>query len=889
MNFGMQQKIKVLDLMANASAVSAEQQARQLAGSSALKSSKFQLKKFRENAAILENYRQQMAGLSPKKPVSKKQAEKAWTAMGQICDSVLPLMANAPAANQADRAAMQTYQMMLTEYKNTLAKGDHYEKQYQSIPDAFAPSMGSGAVPEFNSADVLHLTDNLAAGQPMELLNRLSANPLLTNTPKLRFVSLAQNVQALNDYHLQIPGDVAGGAKKAFADLRENGGNVLANIDLLMAKEKPDSQNYQDLQEYKLLVTDCCYTVSLADQRALQRQFDEQNQELTLMTDALADILDPGKAEIGMEDDDEPHNDPESVYARTIRDSLTGYVLTGASENAFAIEFERLNTEIQTKKAVLPTGMAERFSGYRTPEELARLHTLAQQELAQPGSTGDPLINQYASSIDLFIDMRLSQAKQAILVSQNQAQYTNYAAQEQERIKKGPDQVLRSSLGVMAKQMNGMHKYWFNSTSYNALNKALNEAAAGGDPQKLLQAAQNYIKDKQNGNPSSENGIRRLAMAKAIVAMLTKANEKKAFAASLPEPQKPSAEPVSVSEEEQIDMNFNEIEVNGPDSVEMNLDNISNAEYSAALKEEEKKNKQVQREEYLKNEQKFKKELYSQYQPKTDKKAIMLPKGAPTEETKIVAKDTLFWPDTKDGFSMNRDVIRSALQTRLIGYPPEKRQEIADKFYELVNRHLSGHDLNGYANFINSAHEVLFEEHDGQPPLMDPKDDILLHTLGQLIVHNSDFIPRQVKLYHELKEKDPHVNPFSQPNALTANVPQSNGIQTANELYAKRVLDMALGVNVNGKGSQTYALHHAIYSMVYYGSEKDLKFLAHKTPEYMQELSDRKDAFFNEYMTEGKIHEYLKNEVQQMNAKDLPSIKLTSKNLFVEKSNSLEY
>ena len=874
MNYDIQQKIKVFDLMAGVSVDSVEKKLQSAAGSSVLKSSKFQLKKFRENAAILENYRQQMAGLSPKKPVSKKQAEKAWAAMEKICDGVLPLMANNSAAlnamNQADRKAMQSYQMMLEEYKGALTKGNHYEQQYQAIPESFAPAAGAGNVPAFNSADALYLTDNLASGQSMTVLNRLSRNPLLTGTPELKLASLAQDLQAMNDYHLQMPGDVAGGAKKAFADLRANGETILANIDLLMSKEAPDSRNYQDLQDYKLLVTDCCYTVSLADQRALQRQFDEQKQELALMTSALEDIINPDKAEPGMEDDDnEFKNDPEDVYARSIRDNLSGYALTGASENAFAIEFERVNTEIQAKKAALPAGMAERFSEYRTPEQLARLHTLAQQELAQPGSTGDPMLKKYASNIDLFIDMRLSQSKQAILVSQNQAQYEQYAAQEQERIKNGPDQVLRSSLGVMARQMSGMHKYWFNSTSYNKLQKALNKAAAGGDTQELLLAAQKYVNDKQNGNPTSENGIRRLAMAKAIVAMLTKANEKKAFAASLPapKPEEAPAEPESMEESEQIDFNFSSVIPQGPAAPDAPIEPDVFDPYKTI------------------NEP-----TVPMYQPHTNLKAVKLPKDAPKTETEIKAQDVLSWPDTdQNGFSVNRNVIRGTIQARLAAYPPEKRQEIADKIYGLINRHLSGHDLNGYTNFIKSAREELFESHNGQPPLMDAKDDIFLHAIGQLIVHKSNFIPKQVALYQQLKTKDPNVNPFNQPNALAAGVPKSTGAEKVNELKIQRVLDMVFDLDVSYKTENKYALHHAVYTKMYYGTPKEQQYLAKMPQEWLQQLSDSKSH--GEYLTEGNLLEALSENVQKMPNEDYKPVEYNSKNYIAEhvEKNPLEY
>ncbi len=895
MNYGMEQKIKVFNWVSDISEKSPDARADKMISAGKLTNSKLQLKKFRENAAIIEKYRQQASGKKIKSPVTKKQTEKAWSTLRTLCSTVLPLLEeNSPVyASVSDKKAAIEYRDLLTECSRVMDRGDRFEAQMKSIPEGYSPLAATEKAPGFRSADALTLVEELTGKDPLAKLNRLVSDPVLADTltgdPGLRFSSLASDLRALNDYRLHKPGDVEAGAAKAFADIRTHGDSMLRSIDGLLGAELPGSKKYEALQEYKLLLMDCRETVAVADQRTRMHQFEKDREELSKTTEAIESVIKPYQ----IVPEDEGEELPSEGFGFELREVLSDYVLHGASENSFETEYEILGSGINTIRDSLPAGMTEHLADYRTPEELAKLHDDAEKEKRVPGSSGNPMVHEYAQHIDAFIDMRIMQSKQAILVSQNKETYDRYAADLKKEIVSVPEDALRSSLKTMADQLNGMHKVGVNSSSYRAFRKALNEAAVSGDLGKLYETAQNYIRDK--GNPRSENGIRRLSMARSVTAMLEGLEKKKSVPAPKPAP---IQEEELLPSEKRINLDIDEMGEPYVDSVNIDSRVFNGAEMDKALEEQkiasdkakenalrEKRKKSIQE-----NDKKFRPMVYRSYQPKTSMKAQKLPKNAPLTETMIEAQDNLSWPDTDQrGFSRNREAIRSAIQANSAIYPPENHQAIADTVYGLINRHLSGHDLNGYANFINSAREALFEEHDGKAPLMDAKDDFsFLHTIGQLIVHNSDFIPKQVALYRELKEKDPDVNPFNQPNALTSSVPKITGEEKINELKAKRVLDMLFNVDVSRKDNQKYTLHHVIYTEIYYGSEKQLEVLAHSPQRWFQELSDMKESD-NMYYTETGLTQYLDDDVKDIDGKNLYPLELDSQNLYEEHTHGLSY
>lgn len=247
-------------------------------------------------------------------------------------------------------------------------------------------------------------------------------------------------------------------------------------------------------------------------------------------------------------------------------------------------------------------------------------------------------------------------------------------------------------------------------------------------------------------SPTSANGVARLSVAHAVLDLLDRTEENRILA-SLP------------TEEEEEEMEAAAERDSAPVDISIGsalFGNLHAEEQPAPGEAEQDAPAENQPVEDIPDAPENPVQPEAEHAPMPSSQEISKEEAMKSTDPIVEAMDELNWKPVRPGMIPYREQFHGWVERDLYSLPPELREAEAKKVYELVNRHLTGKDINGPVNFMRAMKQELFEGRNGQPPLLDPnKHKFYLLNITEAVWQNSDFVERQGALYRRMKAEGP--------------------------------------------------------------------------------------------------------------------------------------
>lgn len=293
------------------------------------------------------------------------------------------------------------------------------------------------------------------------------------------------------------------------------------------------------------------------------------------------------------------------------------------------------------------------------------------------------------------------------------AEYNKYF----ERTYQTPEASFRQQLGMLAAQLNKMHKAGRNTEEYRRFREALNAAAKDGNLDALRQTAQAYCNAKTVGGkrPSSSWGLGRLGIAESVLGMLD--DHQKLTAA----PAKPLTRP----------------EVPAPEKQPKPWIEDAKARELAKKQAEEEKEKEAKRlieerkeqeKKKAEEEAKAREEQRKQQALEAEKKFLAANKPEPLNLSGEMEPEVPYEPlgnETLDGMRRN---IEGWIADHFKRLPEEQANKITRKMCNIMTRHMTGKP-DDLAGFLRDFDREFTDKKQWRPPL-EQKDDVSMIRLS---------------------------------------------------------------------------------------------------------------------------------------------------------------
>ena len=746
-----------------------------LAGKSAL-----QFQKFRAAALTLVHFRDQQNGALAEDAqavsaaanapaVSAKDAEAAWKTLSSISkslsDKVLSDRLNVSLSRPEENGVLNAYTSMAVEFSKMFSLEAKQEAQLRSVPaDAsftLTPAVETGY---FRPNEAIPFLENIEKTAPTDMMERLARSPVFKLHPELEFGRFQNAVEYLSEYGRKPSAGLNAGAANAFQDFREHGNTVIGQIDTMLAGMTDTNPEYEALRDYRAVLMQYDHAVASTDAFEQRRMFRAEQKHFEDVRAEAAAFFAPADHEAILEEDFEEMEDDEPSAARQhfvdVRAEVS-YYRQHVHETAFELQYPALERQIAEKSAEIPYEVRSAFRDINSLEDLCRMQEQAkiQMEKHRPGD--DTPAGQYPEYVQQIIELRTLEMKKAVLAEANPAQYRQYAERTAEQMERLPDAATRNRVKSLAEQLNAMHKFGRNTEEYRLFRDALNDAAENGDYRKLHDLAQDYVMKKTAGgkSPTSANGVARLSVAHAVLDLLDRTAENQILASLPTEEEEEEMEAASERDSAPADISLGSVLFSNLHAEEQPAPGEAEQDSFDEASEEEEQDAPEEEQDAPEQEQPAEEHPA---QPEAGRAPIPSSQEISREEAMkstdpiAEAMDELNWKPVRPGVRSNKEQFHEWIERDLYSLPPELRETEVKKVYELVNRHLTGKDINGPVNFMRAMKQELFEGRNGQPPLLDPgKHRFYLLNITEAVWQNSDLAERQAALYRKMKAEGP--------------------------------------------------------------------------------------------------------------------------------------